>query len=51
MDDWMEEVIEERESAVSLLIKSEEKLLASDVSCLERYRTNVLLARLTKVRC
>ncbi len=22
-----------------------------DVSCLERYRTNVLLARLTKVRC
>ncbi len=29
MDDWMAEVNEERESAVSLLIKSEEKLLAS----------------------
>jgi hypothetical protein len=29
MDDWMAEVNEEKESAVSLLIKSEEKLLAS----------------------
>jgi chromosome segregation ATPase len=29
MDDWMAEVNEERESAVSLFIKSEEKLLAS----------------------
>ncbi len=29
MDDWMAEVNEERESAVSLLIKSKEKLLAS----------------------
>ncbi len=29
MDDWMAEVNEEKESAVSILIKSEEKLLAS----------------------
>ena len=29
MDDWMAEVNEERESAISLLIKSKEKLLAS----------------------
>jgi hypothetical protein len=29
MDDWMAEVNEERESAVSLLIKSKEKFLAS----------------------
>jgi hypothetical protein len=29
MDDWMAEVNKEKESAVSLLIKSKEKLLAS----------------------
>jgi hypothetical protein len=29
MDDWIAEVNKERESAVSLLIKSKEKLLAS----------------------